>query len=292
MPLGLLADRWNRNAVCAASGCCLAALSYLFGGVPLVGALTAGIGNALFHVGGGIDILNLSEKKAGALGIFVSPGAFGIFFGTLLGKQNLLLPALPALILLVAAVGILAVCHASRHSFLSGNAPVGFEGIGLSGASTGVLCLFLVVCLRSYAGMMMSFPWKSEGYWSILLLCAVAFGKAAGGLLADKAGFVRASVYSLGLCSVLFLLSANPAVGVAAVFLFNMTMPITLWAVVRIIPGAKGFSFGLLTFGLFLGFLPAYLGYEPLLYVSAGSALAAILSLILLTVGLKKGVRL
>lgn len=39
-----------------------------------------------------------------------------------------------------------------------------------------------------------------------------------------------------------------------------MTMPVTLWAVARILPGAKGFSFGLLTFALFLGFCPSYLG--------------------------------
>jgi len=37
-------------------------------------------------------------------------------------------------------------------------------------------------------------------------------------------------------------------------------MPVTLWFITKCIPDAKGFSFGLLTFALFLGFLPVYLG--------------------------------
>ena len=43
------------------------------------------MGNACFHVGGGIQVLNDGGDRAAPLGIFVSPGAFGIFSGTLLG---------------------------------------------------------------------------------------------------------------------------------------------------------------------------------------------------------------
>ena len=39
-----------------------------------------------------------------------------------------------------------------------------------------------------------------------------------------------------------------------------MTMPITLWAAARLMPGGKGFAFGLLTFALFLGYIPTALG--------------------------------
>ena len=47
--------------------------------------------------------------------------------------------------------------------------------------------------------------------------------------------------------------------GILALFLFNMTMPVTLYLLIRRLPSYPGFSFGFLTFGLFLGFLPAYL---------------------------------
>ena len=78
MPLGLLADRLNRNGLTAAAGCGLTALAYL--PLPAVlAALLAGTGNALFHLGGGIDVLNAGEKRAAALGVFLSPGSLGLF---------------------------------------------------------------------------------------------------------------------------------------------------------------------------------------------------------------------
>jgi len=67
-----------------------------------------------------------------------------------------------------------------------------------------------------------------------------------------------------------------------------MTMPITLWAMAKILPGAKGFSFGLLTFALFLGFLPVYLGINVPQSISWLFALLAALSLIILLTGLRK----
>jgi len=70
--------------------------------------------------------------------------------------------------------------------------------------------------------------------------------------------------------------------------LFNMTMPVTLWAMAKIMPGAKGFAFGLLTFGLFLGFLPVYLGIDVTQYTSWIFALISAVSLIILLTGLRR----
>ncbi|MCL2124545.1 MAG: hypothetical protein FWH33_00975 [Oscillospiraceae bacterium] len=39
--------------------------------VPLAAVVAAGLGNGVFHIGGGVDVLNISESKAGALGVFV-----------------------------------------------------------------------------------------------------------------------------------------------------------------------------------------------------------------------------
>ena len=62
MPLGILADRWNHNSIVAALGCGLIAIAYLFS-IPVCIATAAGLGNALFHLGGGIDTMNASVKK-------------------------------------------------------------------------------------------------------------------------------------------------------------------------------------------------------------------------------------
>ena len=55
----------------------------------------------------------------------------------------------------------------------------------------------------------------------------------------------------------------------------------------RLIPGAKGFAFGLLTFALFLGFLPTWLGWPSVLIQPWAMALTALVSAILLLLGLK-----
>ena len=288
MPLGLLADRLNKNALCAALGCVLVAAAYGFAGVPFAAAVIAGLGNGLFHIGGGIDVLNAAGGKAGALGVFVSPGALGIFLGKLLVRQSGVAGSVIVMLLLLAAAGaILALRYRKDRGFAADNAPVSFDHALSPVVLAAGLCLFLVVCLRSYTGMTLAFPWKGDGYWGYALVLSVFLGKAAGGFLADRYGAVRTAAVTLALASVLFLLPGVPLAGVTAVFLFNMTMPITLWGVVRLFPGAKGFAFGLLTFGLFLGFVPVWLGYSQLLNLGPGFATAAAGSLLLLAAGLK-----
>ena len=290
MPLGLIADRWNRNAVCATIGCGLIALSYGLSGMVVLTAVVAGIGNGLFHVGGGIDVLNISKDKPTLLGIFVSPGALGIYLGTILGKQDSIPILLMVMALLMIGAFILLVNFTYNRSFRSDNVPISFRGITSSGTIVAVSCFLAVVCLRSYIGLISSFPWKSQWVWGIGYICSVVIGKIAGGFLAVKLGAMKASIISLGLATILFLFSGYPVFGIAAVLFFNMSMPITLWAVARLLTGSKGFSFGLLTFGLFLGFIPVYLGFNSLLSTTWGFAIAAFGSLILLWIGLRKAV--
>jgi len=283
MPLGLLADRLDRNGAVSAAGCALTALAFL---LPwsLPAAVTAGTGNALFHLGGGIDVLNQSRERAWALGVFVSPGALGLFLGTLWGKGTA--PALwlaPAGLLLLGGA-ILWLCRRTFGTLHSGNAPADLDAPGGYGM---LLPLFLVVVLRSYMGMNQAFPWKGE--WALLLTLALVLGKTAGGFAMDRLGAGRASAVSLGLAAALYLASALPLPGMLAVFLFNMTMPVTLWAAARAMPGAKGFTFGLLTFALFLGFLPSWLGWPSLLRGPASYAVMAAVSLLLLWFPLRKG---
>ena len=286
MPLGLLADRLSRNSCVAALGCVLAALAWGAAGLPVLAAVTAGVGNGCFHVGGGVDVLNASEKKSAALGVFVSPGAFGIFFGTALGKGSTFPGWLPVLGLVCFGALCPGLDLRQRGSLDSGNAPLEFSPGGT--ALWALVCCFLVVALRSYVGMVQTFPWKT-GAWAVAAVCAVVFGKAAGGFLGDAVGMEKAAAWSLGLSALLFCFSGNPLAGTAAVFLFNMTMPITLWAAAGLLPGGKGFAFGMLTFALFLGFLPAYLEWPVLIRNGPGYAMGALASLALLALGLKKG---
>lgn len=287
MPLGILADKWNRNYLFATIGCVFVGLAYGLWHIPIAAAVIVGIGNGMFHVGGGIDVLNISEEKSGALGIFVSPGAFGIYFGTMLGKGNVL-TVIPVLLALLIAAALIIFVHRVQSAEYVNNAAFTIDGGTFSKMLTAAALLLLVVCLRSYVGLTLSFPWKGTGYWAVALVCAVVFGKTAGGFASDRFGAAKTACVSLGIAALLFLVPQIPAAGVLSLLLFNMTMPITLWAMAKIFPGAKGFSFGLLTFGLFLGFLPVYLGANPLFNAPWLFALAAIASLVLLCVSLRR----
>lgn len=279
MPIGLLADRLGRSCAVAALGCALAAAGWALAPLPIAAAVTAGLGNACFHVGGGIRILRDGGDRAAPLGIFVSPGAFGIYFGTLLGRRDGFPGWVSAVGLVLFALALLLTERRGGEAPEAAAAPNGDAALVL-------VCCFLVVALRSYLGMVLSFPWKTGG-WALALTCALVLGKAAGGFLGDRLGMVRAAVFSLGLAAVLFCLSGSPWAGTAAVFLFNMTMPITLWAAARLLP--PGFAFGTLTFALFLGFLPVWLGWPALFTGGTGYAAGALCSLALLVLGLKRG---
>ena len=316
MPLGIIADKLNRNFLVAMIGCILVGLAFGFVYIPVAATIVVGIGNAMFHIGGGIDILNISGKKLGALGIFVSPGAFGIYFGTIAGKGDSFLTVLVP-ITLILATGFIFAAHKTNKGSFPKNAEFSLSGgsvgncgrdsdgksnshsdsnshsisasAGIKHVFTAIACLFSVVCLRSFAGLALDFPWKSVGHWGAVLICAVVFGKTLGGFAADRFGLKPTALISLGLASLMFLFPEIPLIGVAAVLLFNMTMPITLWAMAKVFPSAKGFAFGLLTFGLFLGFLPVYFGFDVSSAATWLFALLAAISLGLLRIGLRRG---
>ena len=286
MPFGLLADGWNRNGTVAAVGCAVVALAYLPFLPAIAGAIVAGVGNGLFHVGGGLDVLNDSEKKSSALGIFVSPGAFGLYLGGIWGRNGTLPLLLPVLFLLVMGALILLTAKHTYGGLRSLNAPA---EISLKRSDLlPIALLTAVVVLRSYMGFNQTLPWKGEGHWGLTVTIALVLGKAAGGFLCDRMGAKKAAALSLLLAAIFYLFSANPLCGTAAVFLFNMTMPMTLWAAAKLIPGGKGFAFGLLTFALFLGYLPTCLGWPSLFAAPWLNAIGALLSAVLLLGGLRK----
>src|SRR5512138_105562 len=107
--LGLLVDIFKAPVYSAIGGILLVAVSTLFLQFPFLAALIAGLGNALFHVGGGVVSLNLDSGKAALPGIYVAPGAFGLMVGTLIGKGGHFL-AWPFILLLIgSALSILRV---------------------------------------------------------------------------------------------------------------------------------------------------------------------------------------
>ena len=225
-----------------------------------LGAMThpalLGIGNALFHVGGGLDVIveDFQKGRNGKnLGIFVAPGAVGLYLGSLTGNKefglsSLILP----LVLLVLCISLLG-----KGTRLDSDLQ-NFEKKETAVPYTLLLCCFAVVVIRSWTGFEASFPWKQGAVLPLIAVLAVASGKALGGFAAARFGAGRTMSATLIAAAGCFLMGENPLFGLAALLLFNMSMPVTLYLLARSMPRTPGFAFGLLTFGLFLGFLPVY----------------------------------
>ena len=260
LPLGAVLDRLGGQKtplLFAGAGCAL----------TLVGALTnpvlLGLGNAAFHVGGGVDVIR-DGGRCERLGIFVAPGAMGLSLGGLIAGKSpwLLLPG-------AALIGFI-LCLLRSPGEIS-TAPSQKPPIFLA-----VSC-FAVVVLRSFVGFQVVFPWRS-GWLAFAAVGAVVLGKMAGGWLAARFGPGPVTALSLTAAAVCYALGEVPAFGLLALLCFNMTMPLTLYALWRRFPAFPGAVFGSLTLALFVGFLPTYFG----IHIPIGGVLGSILSLALL----------
>ena len=310
MPLGIIADwlasrretRSTENIYLgtAVSGCVLMLVLLMCRTASWLTVLTAGTGNALFHVGSGAKVLELYREKTSAPGIFVSTGALGLFAGGFLPFTVYIRGML--ILVMAAALGtgvwLLRGMNESRNSQERGanirklsakteNVSCGEAGTLARGPILSIFFLFLVIVLRSLEGMLFQFPWN-QGIRAFLLVCMVAGGKCAGGFAADRFGSFRTAVISLGLAAVLLLCSDLWPAGLLGVLAFNMTMPVTLVQLSRRLKAAPGFAFGLTTFALYLGILPVYMDKTKGLSSPAVYAGMAAASLILIAAALRK----
>lgn len=284
LPIGILADKFNKNAICSAFGCILVIIAFCISKYSILSCIMAGIGNAMFHVGGGIDVLNISENKATLPGIFVSTGALGIFLGSKLMNFNIY----PITILILLLSTILLIWLYNQIKDRVGNAKTIIPNITKTEIFI-IICLIITVCIRSYVGLILSFSWKSNPILALLFVLGVVLGKILGGILGDIFGFIQVSISSLVLSSIFFVGAFNSSVcGILAIFLFNMTMPITLTSLANIFDNNKGMAFGMLTFALFLGALPVFFGYTNTLFTPLGLFIITNISAIILLLGLDK----
>ena len=126
LPIGVLADRYGGGRYFSAIGCLMVALGGLLPS-PMLTAVVCGLGNAAFHIGGGADVMAVTEG-AKYLGIYVSPGAMGIFLGALASRAGRSLAAFAACLMLACAAAIMALCREGAGPSCPGD---GSSGCGL-----------------------------------------------------------------------------------------------------------------------------------------------------------------
>jgi FSR family fosmidomycin resistance protein-like MFS transporter len=126
--------------------------------------------------------------------------------------------------------------------------------------------VFLSIAIRSLVGSILVFPWKTRIDLLFVLTGAVVLGKGLGGILADKFGWIKVAVGALALSIPFLIFGTNiPLFAIIGMFLFNITMPVTLTVISNILPGRPGFAFGLTALALILGALPAFFSIKQIL---------------------------
>lgn len=262
-PFGIMIDYFKGSYKYGALGCLLIILSTLFYKYKLISVMILGIGNALFHLSGGVEILNRSEGKSSMPGVFVSTGAIGLFLGGQIKnifnindyfKYCIFLILIISTILLLITDNKIGIYKQQLNNKIENNIN-NYKKIII------FLIIIFVVCIviRSFVGTFSNFTWKKIFIYNLFLTFCVAFGKFIGGFLSDRFSAKNITFISLLLSSILFIFSEKYYVaGMISIFLFNMTMPITLTYIANLLNNNKGFAFGLTTLGLFFGYLPHY----------------------------------
>jgi FSR family fosmidomycin resistance protein-like MFS transporter len=283
LPFGYISDKVKKPKEFASIGLLLTSLAALLGPINIfVAVLLAGSGNALFHIGAGTIALNLTPKKATAPGIFVAPGALGLLIGTLLAKAGMFNPItfFGATVLLFGAIYETKLPKINYIALKENKSNM---------LELFVILLLIVICARSIVGYAFVFPWKTDLTLLVVLTLGVVFGKALGGILGDKFGWIKIGVG--GLLVSIPLLYFGPqyfVFGIIGMFLFNFTMPITLTAISNLLPGRPGIAFGLTCMALIIGALPFYTEISPILKNNLLGAIIIFVSAILLYFVLKR----
>lgn len=249
-PAGLLIDRIGRPHLWQAlgMGLCFGALLLPLG-IPA--CLLSGLGNCLFHVGAGCGVIQNEKNDIRHLGIFVAPGALGVFWGTAHWKGAAFYGA-------GCLIGALLSPFAARPS----DSPQGssFEREDAkkepSNQAAVVLLLMASVAVRAIGGSAAAFPWKSNVIGAFLFASVVFFGKLAGGYLAKLFGIIPCSAVSIAAAAVLTAFYADSMLpALWGQFLLNLSMPVTLHLMVKALPGRPAAAFGLAAAALLPGTL-------------------------------------
>lgn len=273
--VGMLPDRIGHGKELVLVSAVIIAFGVLLPAPIMIKAIVVGLGNSLFHVSGGYITLKES-RSMGPLGVFVAPGAIGLFIGTVFPAVRLLFTAA----LVVMSELIILACGTEddeddydpdyEDDFESDAKCVntGEQGFDRSRAGTATRAipdgerilltgmLLIAVAARAVGGSAVTYPWKTGIAAGAMLVFAVFLGKALGGVIADRVGIRPAAVVSVAAASVLLVFfSGMIAPSLIGQFALNISMPITLYLIYQLFPDRPGFAFGLAASALWPGTL-------------------------------------
>jgi len=282
--VGIIVDtiRCSRFSLLSGIALTIAGVSLVFVNA-FTGSILAGIGNALFHIGAGSQVLNRYPSTSSQAGIFVGPGAIGLSIGFWFGTQGIF----PFWYLISFLSFSLLVCALLPPLYNTKNKP--FKQQNRAPALWNIATLLLSsIAIRGFAGKSGFADLPPVAFVIIGLGVAACCGKIAGGLIADRLGWIKTATTALILSSIGIIFIHNDTwIAFTAMMLFQMTMPITLLAISQSIPGRPAFAFGLTCLALIIGTLTSY--FVPELFTQLPFTLGLIgISSVLIIISLCK----
>ena len=279
-PFGFLVDKYQVPKESAFIGCVLVLSSFFMFSIPALVVILSGLGNAFFHVGGGSISLNFNPTKATAPGIFVAPGALGLTIGILIGKSGSFI-SWPFILLLIASCVFIIFSKIPQ---------INYKKIAIKSKinyfELVILLLLFSVSIRALYGLAVA--WKTDVALLFALTIGIVAGKALGGVIADKFGWIKTAIWALLISAPLLAFFSNsPLLAIVGACLFQMTMPITLTALSNMLPGRSATAFGLTVLALIIGVIPTYLGAKSYLNTQWATLLIIILSASFLLISFK-----
>lgn len=214
-----------------------------------------GLGNSLFHVGTGINVIKSANGKLADLGIFISSGTIGVLLGRIcvnLDFNRFLITIIVTLVISSLYTWILRknvdieieITYCNIHNIKHKEYII-------------VWVTFISIIARSLTGWI-SPEININNLWLIAPIL-VFIGKTIGGLIADRLGIRDTAILVMVLAIVTNLMSlVYSPFALIGIVCNNMLMSITLGIMVSVIEQYPGFSFGLTTLALLIGTLPVF----------------------------------
>ena len=257
VPLGYILDKFKIYKYVAIIGMCCIGLCYLINfNNSIIVAIIVGIGNALFHLEGGVNIYSLSARKAFLNGLFVAPGALGIFLGTVF-HNKLIITCFPIILVFITIFLLLLVQNREIEKDLKNNIINKFDNYNIT---LIIILIGISIIVRSVGGNSIIYNWKNSFALGLIYTTSIVIGKAFGGLIADKFGLLKVALISLACSAICLLLGYNIHIfSYIGILLFNIPMSITLTILENTLSKNIACAVGLNTMFLFIGYLICFI---------------------------------